>query len=256
MGKPAYIAGNYLSGAAVTPSSEDSAYPVENLSNGDQSNPFRFTSGASNSLVIDLGEELQVSGILFANHNFVSTATLSVKAGTSPSPSTVVDSPAWAETYILSRFTEGTYRYITIELTDAQDAGDVTEIGELVIGLRVELPRGVRFGAAAQIMQEGIKERTNRGRRYALELYQLQKRIVSFRYPESEEAQFLAWWNAIGGFVDPFVWIEDNDVAAAIYASWDGMGFLPQELSDQAAEPVLELQATMIEESLGAPITA
>ncbi len=102
-----------------------------------------------------------------------------------------------------------------------------------------------------------IRERTNRGRRFAIELFQLEKRTHQFRFPESERAQFLAFWKAVNGSLDPFVWVEDDealDPAESLYVTIDDQGFFPKELAEPAPDAVFDYSMTLIEESVGAEI--
>ena len=257
MSRPSYIAGNVASGASITYSTQDADYPVANLVDADLASRFKFTSGSGGWVEFDLVEAQQISAVYLGNHNFQSGSgfAVTIKAGSSPNPSSTVATPEWREESMVGTFTAASYRYVRITITDLQTGDDVTELGEVVIGLRVQLPRGIRYGEKPHQVQEGIVERTNRGKRYALELYQLPRREYQFRFPLSELAQFRAWWDAVGGMVDPFVWLPANG-AECYYMSIEDQGFLPDELAQQAAEAVYDYSVALIGESIGAEILA
>jgi hypothetical protein len=255
MARPSYIAGNLAAGASITYSSQDSANPAANTVDGDFASVLRFTSGASNWLEYDLVAQYPVSAVFLGNHNFISGSGggVTIKAGNSPAPSTVVASPEHRAESMVGLFTEASYRYIRIEISDLQAGADVTQLGEVVIGARVQLPRGVRHGEKPHQVQEAIVERTNRGKRYALEMFQLPRREYTFRFPQTELATFRTWWDAVGGVLDPFVWLPENG-AECYYMSIEDQGFLPDELPEQAAVPVLDYKVALIGESIGAEI--
>lgn len=252
--RPSYIGANLVETAAeITLSGEDSVYDRTGLFDRDFARPLRFLSGGSNFVELRLLSP-SYDGIFIGNHNLVDSATVTVKAGSSPNPSTVIDTPAWSRKNIISKPALQTNEYVRIEITDSQPAGTVTEIGELSIGARVVLPRGIRFGRAPHIRQQMVKERTNRGKRYALELYRYVRREYSFRFLESELALFEQWWEAVNGAIDPFPWLEDDAGTEALYMFIESEGFTPQELSEQAAEAVLEYSVVLEEAGLGAEI--
>ena len=254
MAAPSYIATNLIDGSSITLSTEDSVYPKENLYDADLANPLRFTTGGG-YVEIDLLASQSISAVFLGGHNFVEAGfACSIKAGASPAPSSVIATPSWASRYIVAIFSATAYRYVRIEITDAQDAGDVTRIGELVIGLRQVLPRAIRFGRKPHIIQSGVINRTNEGKRYALENYRLEQLTYDFVFVDSELATFRAWWEAIGGVLNPFVWMEDNSVDKALYMSLEDEGFLPQERPDLANEAVLDYRVVLTEEGVGAEI--
>ena len=81
-----YMLGNLLTSATITATNEDADYPTENLVDAELARPFLFTTGASNQIVIDLGSNQSINTLLIGAHNLVSPTSLSIKAGTSPSP--------------------------------------------------------------------------------------------------------------------------------------------------------------------------
>ncbi len=234
---------------------EDSAFPKGNLIDGDYSAPFRFTVTTGGIIEVDFLTPVTFDSVFIGNHNFDPSVVVTIKVGSSSPPTTVVDTPGFKVKNIISKFTSQTFQFLRVEIVDG--GSSITEIGELVVGVRTVLPRGIRFGFTPGIQQEVILERTNRGKRYALELFQLVRRTYSFRFLESERSQFLSFWNGVNGSLDPFVWIEndgESDPGESLFVSIEEPGFNPQEMSEPASDPFFNWTVTLIEEGLGGEI--
>lgn len=239
----------------ITVDTEDPVFPKENLIDGDYSKPFRFESLAGGVIEIDFLAAVTFDTVFIGNHNFDPASSVNIRVGASSPPVTVVASPGFRAKNIVAKFSSQTFRFLSITIIDGNDAR--TEIGELVVGVRTILPRGIRFGFQPQIQQEAIIERTNRGKRYALLLHQLERREYSFRFPQSERQQFLDFWNAANGSIDPFVWIENEleaDPAESLFVSFETQGFNLRELDEPASDPIFDWDFTLIEEGLGGEI--
>lgn len=239
----------------ITVTSEDPVFVKENLIDGDYSVPFRFNSISGGTIEIDFLVPVTFDTVFIGNHNFDPASTFEIKVGASSPPGTTVDTPSFRKKNIVSKLTTQVFRFLSITIVDSN--ATLTEIGELVVGLRSILPRGIQFGFTPGIQQETIQERTNRGKRYALELFRLERREYSFRFPESERAQFLAFWESVEGSIDPFVWIENEseaDPVEGLFVSIETEGFQPGEESEPAPDPVFEWGVTLIEEGLGGEI--
>ncbi len=239
----------------ITVSTEDPVFPKGNLIDKDYSNPFRFTVTTGGTIEIDFLTAVTFDGVFIGNHNFDPSVAVTIRVGAASPPTTLVDSPAYRVKNMLAKPASQTFRFLEVSIVDA--GASITEIGELVVGVRQALPRGIRFGSTIGIQQELIRERTNRGRRFAIELFQLEKRSYQFRFPESERAQFLAFWQGVNGSLDPFVWAENDaevDPAESLYVTIDDQGFFPKELNEPAPDAVFDYSMTLIEESVGAEI--
>jgi len=241
----------------ITVDTENEFFPKENLIDGDYSAPFKFESVSGGVIDIDFLVPTTFDSVFLGNHNFAFGATVTIKTGGVFPPTNVVATPGFREKNILAKLVTQTFQFLRIEIV-ASTAG-LTQIGELVVGVRTILPRGIRFGFSPSIRQEVVLERTNRGKRFALELFELERRSYTFRFPDSERAQFLDFWRGVGGSVDPFVWMEDeeaDDPAEALFVSIEEPGYNPKELSDPATDSVFDYSFTVIEESVGAEIQA
>lgn len=203
------IGGSPATGS-ITPSSEDAAYPVENLFDGLYAKPFRSESPSTLNIVIDLGAPQSFNAVGIMGHNGVALAG-TVKAGNSPSPSTVVGTFTFREQDMWVDVGTQAAQYITIELTDANTAN--IQIGELVIGQRVALPRSL-FWTNGQSsyrphqMEEGVTLQTNGGVTWDYELFEQYQLEGLFRFPQSEYAQFRLFHSRTKR-TNPFVWIPN-----------------------------------------------
>ncbi len=239
----------------ITVSSEDPSFPKENLIDGDYSAPFRFNSLTGGTIEIDFLTPVTFDTVFIGNHNFDPTVGVTIKVGATSPPTTLVDSPAYRAKNIVSKMASQSFRFLEIGIADANVG--LTEIGEVIVGVRTILPRGIQFGFTPGIQQETIQERTNRGKRYALELFQLERRSYSIRFLESERAQILAFWDASRGSIDPFVWLENEseaDPSDSLFVSFETQGFDPEELDEPANDPFFDWSFTLIEEGLGGQI--
>ncbi len=239
----------------ITVTTEDSAFPKGNLIDRDYSAPFRFTVATGGTIEIDFLTPVTFDSVFIGNHNFDPSVVITVKVGASSPPGTTVDTPGFKTKNIISKFDSQTFQFLSVEIVDA--GVSITEIGELVVGLRTVLPRGIRFGFQPGIQQEMILERTTRGKRYALELFRLERRTYSFRFLDSERALFRSFWEGVNGSVDPFVWVQNDgeiDPADSLFVSIENPGFDPQELDEPATDSFFDYSMTLIEEGLGGEI--
>ncbi len=241
--------------STITVSSEDAVFVKENLIDGDYSKPFRFNSLAGGTIEIDFLAPKIFDTVFIGNHNFGLAAAVTIKVGASSPPTTLVASPTFREKNITALLATQTFQFLEVGIADSNTKQ--TEIGELIVGVRTVLPRAIRFGKVPGIRQEAIVERTNRGKRYALELFELENRTYQLRYLETERQQVLDFWKSVNGSIDPFVWIENvsqADPVESLFVSFEDPGHFPQEMSDGAPDPVFDWSFKLIEEGLGAAI--
>jgi hypothetical protein len=104
---------------------------------------FRGTSTSALSVLIDLGSALAADTVAIINHNFAAGATISLKAGGSSPPSTVVVTPSYRQYDVWASFTLTSAQYWLLEIASSQ--ANALEIGQLLIGARVTLPRARRI---------------------------------------------------------------------------------------------------------------
>ena len=256
----AYIAVNQISiQTPITVSTESSAADYKKTSSYDKilAKPFRWTSHLGGTYEVDRGAAPgSYDTIVIAGHNFADAATLSIKAGAAASPSTVIDSPSWTLKYITMFFASPrTERHIQLDVTDAQTDSDIkSEMGEVIIGTRVQLPMSFRPGhtpgkRGADIVQETLGQIWHWNK-------QKQRRIWDLVFPIKNLTQrdaFEAWYDATNGRQDPFLWIPNVAVEEAFYVRRLVHEWRPKEFT--VAFHAYDEQVTLVEESEGIAIT-
>ena len=125
--------------AQVSASSSDTNYPITNISALPVSKPWRSAEGQIDDVKVrmDFAVAQTIDTLSLVNHNFSSTATITLRGGTSPDPdgtdfNTTI---TWAEfnAWKLLASTES-WRYWTILLNDESNVFGFLQIGYLVFG--------------------------------------------------------------------------------------------------------------------------
>ena len=212
-GFPAYFVDNLLDDVDfddVTSSSEDTYFPLENLANNEAAKVFRFESEASGYIEIDFGSEQNFDFVSLLNHSFSDTVTVTVKAGASADPSSVVMTLTHRD---LDMFKYTLYstsaRYVRIAWTDSAGAS-VHSIGELKIGQVVVLSSQFSVGFVEKLDEGKLRRLTHKGVRDSFDLYSLDAREYEFEnLSASQLAELTELHDAVGGDKYPFVWIPD-----------------------------------------------
>jgi hypothetical protein len=210
--KPRYIYPNLLAGAAValTPSSEDAAYPKANLFCERQGKPFQFTGHADENVVIDLGSAQSITAIAILNHNFTANATITLQANSasswsSPPLSQVIP---WAEGAI-GAFCNASYRYWRLRIQDSNNAWRL-RTGELVLGVYGQLPFYLYqspFTDDDLVMQHS----TDYGQSWVYQLAaQRSWQLGLSGVTDTVRAAIIALKRALGGPAHPFVFWTDG----------------------------------------------
>jgi hypothetical protein len=136
--------------AALTPSSEDPAYPIANLKVEPVSKVWRTVEGqtADQSIQIDFSFEQTADIIALVNHNFTSDATITLNGGSTPAPNgsqfqTVISPQGRTARRI---FVEQTWRYWLLLIDDPTNGDGYLETGLLPFGVKTALTRGFQYG--------------------------------------------------------------------------------------------------------------
>jgi hypothetical protein len=255
----AYLSTNLISsGSAITPSTEDEAYPATNLYDRQSARVFRGESPTSLTILIDFGAAVLADTLAIINHNLTAAATLSLKAGTSSPPSTAIATPTYRANDIWKAFTGTTARYWLLAISDSNPSP--IEIGQLVLGVRVEFPRGRRIGEG---YKPAVKRFTIVGETYAgvfwnYHVFQRREFNPSFRVANaSEESVLRALDTSTCGNLWPFVYIPDVSGTDCYYVRKE-QDYEPQEYGERTAGPekVHEYTMALAEESRGLQIQA
>lgn len=248
----AYLFTNLIdSNATITPSSEDSAYPVENIYDKLAAKVFRSESPTSLTILIDFGVARQADTIVIINHNLTSGATLSLKADGSNPPTTEIATPSYRENDLWKAFNATSARYWLLMITDS-NASDI-QIGQIIIGTRVALPRARRIGGYSPAKERFvISSETYAGVNWNYHIFQRQRFNPIFRILASELAIFTALDALIYGNTYPFIYIPDASAVDCYYVRKEE-SYEPQEI-DVSSEIVYDYQMTLVEESRGLEI--
>ena len=253
----AYLFANLITmQATITPSSEDDSYLVGNIHDLQAARVFRCESGTSLSILFDFGGMVRADTIAIVNHNLTASATLSLKAGASSPPSTVVATPVYRAHDIYISFASTLERYWLLEITDTNS--EDLEIGQLILGVRVVLPRARRIGSYSPARERSnISGETYAGVFWNYHLFERHKFNPIFRVGSAVELAVLTGLDAaVYGDLWPFVYIPDI-TKADCYSVRKERDYTPQEIAKiGGGELAHDYQMSLLEESRGLNIQA
>lgn len=128
-------------GVVLTPTSEVSSLPVENVINELRKRVWRTgTSVAAEKIVIDLGSAKAVTSIILLDHTLTAADTLiKLEANSSDAwgAPPVSETLTWASGTISKTFASQTYRYWRLNFTKSA-AGESRDIGRIFLGTYAE----------------------------------------------------------------------------------------------------------------------
>lgn len=136
-----------LEDADLAASSEAEEYEKDRLLTQTPSRAWRTTGDAAEYIDFDFGAPIEIDSIGVFAHNLTDGATITLQADdndafTTPEEETL----AWNADKIIKLFTAKTYQYWRLELADGSNPDTYLEIGNIVLGKRIELcallPRG------------------------------------------------------------------------------------------------------------------
>jgi hypothetical protein len=132
---------NTVYDATLVASSNQLGYGASLLADKTPFSKWKATGNVEEYVVIDLQSAKAISGFALFNHNFTSSATITLEANTSNSwgAPAFTKTLTWSTYYVWTYFVEQTYRYWRIVIEDAGNANDI-EVGELYIGTDLALP--------------------------------------------------------------------------------------------------------------------
>jgi len=212
MGYPAYITNNLLYNldydTDVTSGTEDASYPLENLSDKNPANVFKFTSAASGYIEFDLGGSLDIDTCALINHTFDSGDTVVIKADDFSPPTTEIMTLTYQINDMFNYLSAPvTARYVRLEWTGATAT---PAIGELVLGELALLTGKFRMNVLAIDIEEKIGRETPRGVHSSFDMFSIKKKTYEFtNLTISQKAEFKAIHNTTEGDRYPFLWIPD-----------------------------------------------
>jgi len=255
-GYPAYIITNLIDDidydTDVTSSTENAYYPLEDLSNKDMANPFRFTAEATGYIEIDFGANISFDFCGLLNHSFTDTVTVTVTAGDAPAPTTVVMTFTHHDQDMF-RYTlySTSARYVRIAWTDSAGAA-IHGIGELIIGGLIILSSQFDIGFIEKLEEGKIRKRTHKGVRETFNLYSLEAREYFFGPLNDTQLEELETLHTdADGSQYPFIWIPDIGRVEILYCKKSNE-FRRQNISASRYESRLTLR----EQSRGVEVLA
>lgn len=237
------------SAATITPATEATAYPATNLYDRQAARVYRSTSASAISLLIDMGVAVSCDTVAIINHNLTAASSILLKAGATSPPASTVAAPVYRQRDIWKAFTPTAARYWL--LTIAGTAPAAIQIGQLVLGTRVELPRARRIGGFTPATERfNIASETYAGVNYAYPVYQRKRFDPTFRVLDSELVTMNTFDQVVTGNARPFVYVPDV-TAADVYYVRKEMSFEPREFDKSGAGIVYDYQMVLVEESRG-----
>lgn len=251
----AYLISNIITdNATLTPSSEDTAYPVENVYDVIAANVFRCTSKTSLTLLVDLGSAVEADTIALVNHNLTQAGVATLYAGNVNPPVTLVASINYRQHDAWKSFTLQSARYWLLTLTDSNP--DYLQLGQLLIGRRTAMPVGRRMGGYKPAKMRGlITEETIAGVIHSYLLYERMQFNPIFRVKNQTELDVLSFLDALAfGNIKPWLWIPDESGTACYYVRKEG-NFEPEEQKWRVqGEMIHDYMMQLTEESRGLEI--
>lgn len=253
----AYLFANLVSStAAIAPSTEDEAYPVGNLYDKQAAKVFRRESKTGLPILINLLAAMTADSIAIVNHNFTNAAAITLKAGAGNPPTTVAAILSYREHDLWKAFASTSARYWLLTVTDTNALP--FQIGQLVLGERIGLPRARRIGEG---YRPSVKRHTISGETYAgvlwnYHVHQRKQFNPSFRVAdETEEALFRDLDAFVYGNLRPFLYIPDVS-GSDCHCVRKEMDYEPSEYAERTAGPgkVHNYVMNLVEESRGLDI--
>lgn len=252
MGLPFYLAEDLGVNATVNSSSENSAFPNDNIHNGILGKPFRSTSTSTLWIEWNFGSATQLDYLALHGHNFTAAMTAVLKAGSSSNPSTEIATYTHRTRDMYQRWTPASHRFWRLTITDSNS--DYLEIGEAPIGLGVFLPRAPRYGGRPRgIERSHIELESEYGRRFVRQRGVIQVRTYPFRVDAIDLDDFDSLDAAVEGSNAPFSFVPDLEAAEALFVRKE-RDYAPQELEAWNEDNLFDYQLALREEAAGVDV--
>ena len=208
-------------GAIFTPTSYDSAYPADLLSNEQRSHGWKTgATVAAENVVIDLGAvpSVTIQSCILLDHDLLNTDSLIKIQGNATDSwgaPTVDETLTWASGIIAKNFTGAALRYWRLLFTKAS-AGVQRHIGRLFLGPYYTTTEGV---SNAKIKQQDLSQsqRTEGGQKWS----DAQDSFREYELPfdaasNSQVDSIITFANAVGTFKSFFFQIDENSANAKL----------------------------------------
>lgn len=252
----AYLLNQIDSDAVITVSSEDSAYPKENIYGQVAAKVFRSESTTILIMQIDFGASVAANTIALVNHNLTSGATVTLK-NNDTSPGTTITTMAYRASDMWKAFTSVSAQEWEIVITDVNTA-DI-QIGQIILGTRVQFPVGRKIanGYIPAVRRINIGDETYGGVKWNYHLHQRREFNPSFLCRSAADlAVFSTLDTAVYGDHYPFLYIPNVSGSECYYVRKE-IDFGPVEIDRVAGGEIAhEYTLGLVEESRGLEILA
>lgn len=137
---------NHIPNATLTPTTEDSNFPVENCQTEPVAKIYRATDDAAEKILIDFASAVDADFFAIVNQNLTSAATITLEGGSSPDPSGQFQTTlSWAERNAWNQFASQTWQHWSITIDDGANPDLAIEIGMLMLGETAEISKNFRW---------------------------------------------------------------------------------------------------------------
>lgn len=132
---------NLADDATLTATGAHANYPATNIQHPHLSRYCR-SDGTSLVIVFDLGSAQDITTFILAGHNISDSATVTLEANSSDSWVGAPFSETITDNYkvICEYFTEITYRYVRLSISDASNPDGYVKLGRVYIGEYLQMP--------------------------------------------------------------------------------------------------------------------
>ncbi len=206
-----YIPDNLLEDVnTVTASTENTTYVTENLYNRRPGKPFKFTTTAGN-LVCDFASATTIDSVAIIGHNIDDGATVTLEGNATDSWSSpsLSETISYMPTNTFKVFTSGSYQYWRLVVSGA---AATVKIGELVLGVHVELSDNFKWGAEIVQTYKNKTHHTEYGQPWSYHLYNNRQYKIDFVASGAALAELQVLHAAVKGSNRPFVIISNAGV--------------------------------------------
>jgi len=225
---------NVTPNASIVATTEDSAYPAENIANLNPAKPAKLT-GTTGNWVFDFTSAQRVDLVAIIHHNL--TAGLEVRiqgnatdSWSSPTFNQQITIPAykedgyptnpWLDLRALSGYSASGFRFWRLVVVGTN--GAAVAIGEFVMGsLFRSLDPNIDWGVKVREDRRVVEHTTDYG---VSNIYELGVTVRGFQgsldSPDTQADALDAWWRDTRGRVRPFLLVPDGTVNDAWFVRW------------------------------------
>lgn len=208
---------NKILTATLSRSSENPGYPIANVQDTKILRAFRTLSASGEW--IKISTTITASRFAILGHNLSSAVVITLQGNntdvwTAPSFEETI---AWKDGIILHKFTEATYNYWRLVITDS--GRSYISIGELYIGAYLQCPN-IKPDAIVDDESTAEGDVSSAGQLYGDEGYELRNFTINYSpFTDQQRADFREWWLTCRS-VKPFimtVWSDREDIEVPVY---------------------------------------